>query len=142
MSTVEQDKANDFWRLAEIEEKEGTVDVPNTVAGAGSAGPQVQSEVRDRIRQFLLATVKWSHRDFHDAVMAAGLNRPLRPSPVNYFQALREQFADTQLSFLPQNAQSHTKARYDQVLRILGRGGTKLGGKLSDNKSVLAQRFQ
>ena len=54
---------------------------------------------------------------------------------------LLAQSGDAQAGFLPQNWQSHTKQRVQDVLRCLGRGGLKLGGRLNDKKSVLAERL-
>ena len=81
------------------------------------------------------------HRDLHDAVLSAGISIPARPSLINYFNALRLQFGNAKAGFLPQAHQSHTKKRLQDVLRCLARSGKKLGGKLADPKSVLAERL-
>ena len=42
---------------------------------------------------------------------------------------------------MPQSFRTHTKKNMQTLLKCLSRTGVKLGGKLSDNKGVLAQRL-
>ena len=86
-------------------------------------------------------TLKWTQRELHDSLVNAGMSIPATPSLANYFAALHLQFGDEQNGFLPQNWQSHTKARITEILRCLSRTGLKMGGKLSDPKKVLAERL-
>ena len=58
-----------------------------------------------------------------------------------YFGAFSVQYGDAQTGFLPQSFQSHTKKKIQDILRIFGRTGLKLGGKLADSKGVLAERL-
>ena len=60
---------------------------------------------------------------------------------VTYISALHAQYGNSDMGFLPQSVHSHTKQKLQEILRILGRTGTKLGGKLADPKGVLAQRL-
>ena len=98
--------------------------------------------IRNRMRQFMQTQLKWTHRELHDALLAAGLSIPAKPSLVNYFTTLRLQFGDAQTGFLPQSYQSHTKKRIQDILRILARNGLRIGGKLADKKSVLTKRIK
>jgi hypothetical protein len=92
------------------------------------------------MKDFMAKTLKWTHKELHDAVVIAGISAPATLSMANYFAALHHQFGDDKLGFLPQNWQSHTKQRIQEVLRCLARTGLKLGGKLSE-KGVLAERL-
>mgnify|MGYP003311017423 CR=1 FL=1 len=40
---------------------------------------------RTSMKNFMLSQLKWSHRELHDALVVAGLDVPLRPSLINYF---------------------------------------------------------
>ena len=63
------------------------------------------------------------------------------PSIRNYVSTLHAQYGNADAGFLPQSFRSHTKDKLQRILRILGRTGLKLGGKMSDKKSVLAERL-
>ena len=54
---------------------------------------------------------------------------------------LTASFGNADTGSLPQSFHSHTKAKLQYILRILARGGAKLGGRLTDNKEKLAQRL-
>ena len=97
--------------------------------------------IRARMRKCLISDLKWKHSELHDALVAAGINVPPQPSLINYFNILYAQFGNDQIGFLPQSQQSHAKARVRNILSILGRTGTKLGGRSSDAKPVLIQRL-
>ena len=114
MDAAQQALAKVAWREAEEAE--------NPEAGA-DAGAELAEDIaiRSRMRNFMQAQLKWSHRELHDALLAAGLVVPVRPSLVNYFTTLRLQFGDSQTGFLPQSFQSHTKKRMQEILKILGR---------------------
>ena len=66
---------------------------------------------------------------------------PSVPSIRNYVAALHAQYGNADAGFLPQSFKSHTKDKLQRILRILGRTGLKLGGKMSDKKGVLAERL-
>ena len=85
--------------------------------------------------------LKWTHRELHDALIIAGLGVPSRPSLLNYFSALHAQFGDTEIGFLPQSFQTHTKVKMKELLKCLGRTGLKVGGRFTDKKVVLAERL-
>ena len=97
--------------------------------------------IHARMKNFMLTKLKWTHRELHDAVLSAKMGVPCRPSLMNYFNALRVQFGDATIGFLPQAHQSHTKKILQEVLRSLAKSGIKLGGKLTDAKPVLAERL-
>ena len=85
--------------------------------------------------------LKWTHRELHDVLLTAGISVPSAPSMRNYIAALHAQYGNADTGFLQQSFQSHTKRKLQDILRILGRTGTKLGGRLADPKGVLAQRL-
>ena len=66
---------------------------------------------------------------------------PSVPSIRNYVSALHAQYGNADAGFLPQSFRSHTTDKLHRILRILGRTGLKLGGKMSDKKGVLAERL-
>ena len=111
-------------------------------AGAlGGENKVLSSTVRKKMDEHMRLRLKWTHRDLHDALRVAGLDVPGRPSLLNYFRALHTQFGDTQVGFLPQSFQTHTKKKIQRMLRCLSRSGLRLGGKLADKKCVLAERL-
>ena len=77
----------------------------------------------------------------HDALLTAGVSIPSVPSMRNYVAALHAQYGNSDTGFLPQSFHSHAKVKLQDILRILSRTGAKLGGKVSDNKPVLAERL-
>ena len=98
--------------------------------------------VRKRMYLHMRTRFKWTHRELHDALRIVGLNVPDRPSLLSYFHILHSQFGDTQIGFLPQAFRTHTKNKLqDMSLKCLSRTGLKMGGKLADVKSVLADRL-
>jgi len=133
MSSEEQQSAKTAWSDAEIAEQD------RDQAASPHDG---EWEIRKKMKDFMQTQLKWTHCDLHDALLSAGLSAPVaQPSLINYFNTLRLQFGDSKVGFLPQAAQSHTKARIQSVLRCLGRSGLKLGGKFTDPKPVLADRL-
>ena len=90
---------------------------------------------------FIRKDLKWTHRELHDAILEAGVAVPPTPSMRNYISALYAQYGSAGAGFLPQSFKSHTRATLQGILRILGRTGAKLGGKLAEKKSVLAERL-
>mgnify|MGYP007045178682 CR=1 FL=1 len=90
---------------------------------------------------FIRKKLKWTHRELHDALLVAGVAAPPTPSIRNYVSALYAQYGGADAGFLPQSFNARTKDKLKSILRILGRTGLKLGGKLSDNKIVLAERL-
>jgi hypothetical protein len=60
---------------------------------------------------------------------------------LSYFPILHSQFGDTQIGFLRQAFHTHTKKTLQDMLKCLSRTGLKMGGKLADVKSVLADRL-
>ena len=123
--------------------------VSTTDAGSANAKEQISAgkiallsvAVRQKMDQHMRSRLKWTHRDLHDAVIAAGLNIPGRPSLLNYFRALNAQFGDSKVGFLPQAFQSHSKKKIQSMLKCLSRTGAKISGNLSDRKTVLAERL-
>ena len=75
---------------------------------------------------------KLSHRELHDALLAAGVAVPLVPSMPNYVATLHAQYGDADTGFMPQSFHSHAKVRLQKLLKILSRAGAKLGGKPSE----------
>ena len=90
---------------------------------------------------FIRKDLKWTHRELHDALVTAGVSVPLVPSMRNAVAALNAQYGDSDAGFLPQSFQSYTTENLRDILRILSRTGTKLGGKLSDTKTILSERL-
>ena len=85
--------------------------------------------------------MRWTHKELHDALLVAGVSVPAIPSMRNYFAALHAQYGNTDTGFLPQSFQSHKKEKLKEILRIFARTGTRLGGKLDDQKKVLSERL-
>ena len=143
MTSEEQDIAKRAWYVAEEEEEAIAEEEAAKVseADAGISSNFHVGGIRSRMKKYMTSILKWSHRELHDCLIAAGLDLPIRPSLISYFNILRLQFADNQLGFLPQSKQSHSKKRIQSILRILGRTGLKLGGKLADAKPVLIERL-
>jgi len=135
MSAEERDLATKEWRAADE-------------SGATSSGNPADTEIdevavgiQSRMYNYMTKDLKWTQKELHDAFVIAGMSTPETPSMLNYFTALHRQFGDDKLGFLPQNRQSHTKKRIQTVLRCMARNGLKLGGRLTDNKDVLAGRL-
>ena len=131
MTPEEQDAAKLRWFQAE-EEEESAETQSESLEGQA---------IRKRMKRFVTARLKWTHRELHDVLISVGFDIPVRPSLLGYFSTIRSQFGDTQVGFLPQSRHSHSKARIQGVLKILGRTGVKLGGKMSDAKNVMADRL-
>ena len=140
MSVEEQEFAAREWREAE-EPGPASSEDPAKGDEAIRALSEEDADIQIRMKDYMTKALKWTHKELHDAVVIAGLRAPEAPSLVNYFAALHHQFSDDKLGFLPQNFQSHTSKRIQDVLRCLSRTGLKLGGKLSDKKGVLAERL-
>ena len=60
---------------------------------------------------------------------------------INYFGILHAAFGNAQMGLMPQFFRTHTKTSVQTLLKCLSRTGVKLGGKLADNKGVLAERL-
>ena len=136
MAVTDQEEATQAWHKAEQ-------------AGPGSArqhdGPEVRDEaavaeeeenekINEAMKAFIRKDLKWTHRELHDALLVAGIATPSVPSIRNYMAALYAQYGNADAGFLPQSFKSHTKDKLQRILRILGRTGLKLGGKISDKK--------
>ena len=104
----------------------------------------MEEEDNDKIQEAMVAFIrkrlKWAHRELHDALLVAGVAVPPTPSIRNYFPALFAQYRNVDAGFLPQSFKTHTKAKLQNILRILSRTGLRLGGQLADKKGVLAER--
>ena len=109
MDAEDQALARKAWAAAEDEEKREPSECGELCENAA---------IRQRMQQYMLHKLKWTHRELHDALVTAGMSIPLRPSLANYFAALRVQFADPQAGFLPQCFHSHTKKKMQDILRI------------------------
>ena len=133
MTADEQDMAAKAWRLAE--------DVHAADLEPGSASSEAQLEIRKRMSTFMSKELKWTTKELHDAIVIAGISAPDTPSMFNYFSSLYQQFGDEKAGFLPQNVQSHTKRRFQDILRCLCRTGLKMGGTIGDKKDVLSERL-
>jgi hypothetical protein len=141
MSSEEQQSAKTAWLEAEETEQDRD-QAAASLDGQALLARTEEVTIRKRMKDFMQTQLKWTHRDLHDALFSAGLSAPVaEPSLINYFNTLRLQFGDSKVGFLPQAAQSHTKARIQSVLRCLRRSGLKLGGKFTDPKPVLADRL-
>ncbi len=132
MDTEEQQLAGTTWMEAEE---------PGSASSDATNHTSEEHEIRTHMADFMKNTLKWTQRELHDSLVNAGMSIPATPSLVNYFAALHLQFGDKQNGFLPQNWQSHTKARITEILPCLSRTGLKMGGRLSDPKKVLAERL-
>ena len=151
MSQEEKDDAKNKWREADAAEEAEEL----AAAGEGDHAqanpwrpsldaPCLNAEdaaIRERMRHFLKHDLKWGHTELHDALIAAGVHLPTRPSLMNYFIVLHIQFGNDQTGFLPQSQQSHSIKRLKAVLIILKRTGSKLGGRVTEKKDVLSQRL-
>lgn len=150
MTQDEKDVAKSKWKEADANEEAielAAIGQDDDVAVTPLQDSEVSrlstedAAIRGRMRKCMTLDLKWGHSELHDALVAAGLNMPTRPSLINYFTILHIQFSNDQVGFLPQSQQSHCKDRVRAVLSILRRTGTKLGGRLSDKKAVLIQRL-
>ena len=114
------------------------------VSGSVEADEEEAAENEDiekAMVAFMRKRFKWSHKELHDALLSAGVAVPLVPSMPNYVATLHARYGDADTGFMPQSFHSHTKVKLQQILKILSRGGAKLGGKLADTKGVLAERL-
>ena len=138
MTVADQEEATEAWRKAEI----GPVsDSPELRDEAAVMEEEENNKIQDAIKAFIGKDLKWTHRELHDALLVAGVAVPSVPSIRNYVAALHAQYGNADAGFLPQSFKSHTKDKLQRILRILGRTGLKLGGKMSDKKGVLAERL-
>ena len=131
MNSEEQEMAVKEWREAEDWESQSLTGFPS----------EEDADIQRRMKDYMTKTLKWTHKELHDAVVIAGISAPETPSMFNYFAALHLQFGDDKSGFLPQNWQSHTKQRIQDVLRCLARTGLKIAGKLLEKNGVLAERL-
>ncbi len=136
MSSDEQDLATKKWREAE---EPGTASSKDAVEAHENSCvlSEEDADIQNRMKEYMMKSLKWSHKELHDALVSAGMSAPEPASMVHYLAALHHQFGDDKLGFLPQNWQSHSKRRIQEVLRCLRRTGLKLGGKLGDRKMFL-----
>ena len=93
------------------------------------------AEIGKAMTAFIRRDLKWTHRELHDALVTAGVSVPSAPSMRNYIAALHAQYSNADTDFLPQSFHRHTKEKLKDILRILGRTGTNLGGKLKDSRT-------
>ena len=138
MSSEDQAAASQAWQKAEYP--------PGSASAEDKDEAQLLAEEEDAaidkaMVAFMRNDLKWTHRELHDALLTAGVSVPLVPSMRNYIAALHAQYGNADTGFLPQSFHSHTKTKIQNILRILGRTGAKLGGTLADSKGVLAQRL-
>ena len=98
-------------------------------------------KIQEAMVSFIRKDLKWTHRELHDSLLEAEVAVPVVPSIHNYISALHAQYGDADAGFLPQYFNSHSKKKLQAILRILGRTGLKLGGRIDDRKPVLAQRL-
>ena len=140
MSSDEQDLATKKWREAEEPGTASSKD-PGEAHENSCVLSEEDADIQNRMKEYMMKSLKWSHKELHDALVIAGMSAPKTPSMVNYLAALQHQFGDDKFGFLPQNWQGHSKHRIQEVLRCLRRTGLKLGGKLGDKKNVLAERL-
>ena len=138
MTAEDQTEATQAWQKAEF--APGSASVEETDEAEVLAAEE-DVEIGKAMAAFIRKDLKWTHRELHDALLTAGVSVPSVPSLRNYIAALHAQYGDADTGFLPQSFHSHTKKKIQEILRILGRTGTKLGGTLSDSKGVLAQRL-
>ena len=138
MTAEDQTEATQAWQKAEF--APGSASVEET-GEAEVLAAEEDVEIGKAMAAFIRKDLKWTHRELHDALLTAGVSVPSVPSLRNYIAALHAQYGDADTVFLPQSFHSHTKKKIQEILRILGRTGTKLGGTLSDSKGVLAQRL-
>ena len=103
--------------------------------------PVLNVAIGNAMAAFIRKDLKWTHRELHNALVTAAVSVPLVPSMRNDVAAFHAQYGDSDSGFLPQCFQSHTTTHILDILRILSRTGTKLGGKLSDTKKVLSERL-
>ena len=133
MNSEEQEIAAKEWGEAE---EPGAASFKDPAEGEEPSRALSEEDVgiQSRMKDYMTKSLKWTHKELNDAVVIAGISAPETPSMVNYFAALHHQFGDDKLGFLPQNWQSHTKQRIQDVLRCLGRTGLKLGWQLSEKR--------
>ena len=138
MTVADRDAATEAWRKAEVPPVSDSAELRDEAA-------VLEEEENNKIQETMVAFVrkdlKWTHRELHDAVLAAGVAVPSIPCIRNYIAVLYAQYGNADAGFLPQSFKSHSKDKLQRILRILGRTGLKLGGKISDKKGVLAERL-
>ena len=141
MDSDELQLATEAWRLADAEDRADTEEAARLCQPDDPDQSEIHAHMKAKLHSF-----KVEHRELHNATLAAGLAVPARPSWLNYFTALHAQFGDHAAGFLPQNLQTHTKKKVQDVLKALFERPTvkidpNFGGKLDDTKSALAQRL-
>ena len=138
MTEEDQVEASHAWKKAEYPPVSDSVDEKERSAVLEK---DEDEEIAQAMVKFMEKQMRWSHKELHDALLAAEVAVPAVPSMRNYFAALHAQYGDVDTGFLPQSFHSHTKAKLKDILRIFARTGTSLGGKLADHKGVLAERL-
>ena len=131
MTEEDQAEATRAWHKAEFPPVSDSMEVQEE---STVLEKEEDEEIGKAMVWFMRKQMKWTHRELHDALLVAGVSVPVVPSMRNYFVALHAQYGDADTGFLPQSFHSHTKIRLQGILRIFARTGTKLGGKLDDNK--------
>ncbi len=143
MTEADQEEATQAWHKAEQTARgtAGQRDRPDVRDEAAVAEEEENEKIGEAMKAFIRKDLKWTHKELHDALLVAGVATPSAPSIRNYVAALYAQYGSADAGFLPQSFKSHTKEKLQRILRILGRTGLKLGGKISDKKNVLAERL-
>jgi len=138
MNEEEQAAASRAWQKAELllvsdnmEDQEESVAVER----------EENEKIEKAMVSFMYNEMKWKHKELHDALLVAGVSVPVVPSMRKYFAALHAQYGNADTGFLPQSFRSHKKEKLKEILRIFARTGTRLGGKLDDQKKVLSERL-
>ena len=87
----------------------------------------LEDEENEKIQEATVAfarkDLKWTHRELHDALLAAGVAVPPAPSMQNYISAPCARRGSADAGFPPQSFQSHAKPKLQSIPRILSRAG-------------------
>ena len=129
MAVADQEEATEAWRKAELRP---VSDIAELRGEAAVMEEEENNKIQEAMVVFIRKDLKWTHRELHDALLVAGIAVPSVPSIRNYIAALYAQYGSADAGFFPQSFKSHTTDKRQRILRILGRTGLQLGGKMSD----------
>ena len=114
MDKSESQDAKDAWRAADAEEREIADEADKGIQPDEPERVSIHARMKTQLCKFKVET-----RELHNAMLAAGLAVPSRPSWLCYFTALNLNFGDSKAGFLPQNLHSHRKKIFQDVLKAL-----------------------
>jgi hypothetical protein len=134
MTPGQKEEARAAW--AQAAKKESLRVEADADVGAGVD----EIEIRSAIYNYMHKELRWTEKELHDALVTAGIPAPQEPTLLEYHKVLHDCFGDSKKAFCPQNQRTHSKSRMEQILKILSRTSTNLGGT-KGTKKVLSERL-